>query len=116
MLHHKLLSPFDIPRLREPVFFDQGRTVFVGAMVHYWDFWEVAVWRGAGGGDPFQRIAFPGVLRGFFAPDPATDEVDREEDLRDPQAQGTDGDELVHRLEMCKRHVVAHVIGDASRH
>src|SRR4051794_4490481 len=87
MLHHKLLSAFHIPRLREPVFFDQGRTVFVRAMVHYGDFWEVAMRRGAGGGDPFQRVAFPRVLRGFLPPDPASDEVDREENLRDSQAQ-----------------------------
>ena len=33
MPHNQLLRSLDIPGLREPVFFDQGRTVFVWAMV-----------------------------------------------------------------------------------
>jgi peptide/nickel transport system substrate-binding protein len=82
--------------------------------MHHRHLVEVPVRRRAGGVVPLQRRGLPRVARRRLAPDPASDEVDDERDLRDPQRKGAVGDELVHRLILRERRVVQ-VLRDPPR-
>src|SRR5688572_12045086 len=76
MLDDEILLPFDVTRLRQPVFLDQRVAVLVRAVMDDRDLREVPVRRRGRGVVPLQRRRLPRVVRRLLAPEPRPDEVD----------------------------------------
>src|SRR5450432_2047960 len=97
MLHHELVRAFHVSCLRQIVFLDERRGVFVWAVMDYGNFVEISVRRRAFG-FPFEGCGFPGISGSLRAPNPGADEIDREKNLAEAEAEGAHADEEVHAM------------------